>query len=284
MMLDVEVLETEPVIDEKSSSRLWTKNDLIVALECQQFVPYFQPKVQFGQDPVGVEILARWCHPAFGEIPPSQFVPLMEASGVIDQLTEQLLHKALEAMKKWRDIAPQMGIALNASRSTLQKVAIPNRWRAIANEHSIEPELITVEVTETALATDYDGLLETVTRLRMHGFNLSLDDFGTGYSSLQQLSRMPFSEIKIDRSFIVGAQGAQRSVAILQSIFDLAKNLNLSTVAEGIESRSDADFIQALGCDAGQGYYFGKPMNGDDLLPWLAQPRKHVWGENNARL
>ncbi|QRX82849.1 EAL domain-containing protein [Glaciimonas sp. PAMC28666] len=275
MSSDEAMPEVQAMVEEESRLRLWTKNDLIAALALEQFVPFFQPKVQFTKVPFGVEILARWRHPDLGDISPSEFVPLMELHGLIDQLTEQLLRKALDSMKIWREVEPQMGIALNASRSTLQNVAIPNRWRAIANEHLVEPESITIEVTETALATDYEGLLETVTRLRMHGFNLSLDDFGTGYSSLQQLSRMPFSEIKIDRSFVTGAEGTTRSMAILNSIFDLAKNLNLSTVAEGIESESDAAFIQSLGCDAGQGYYFAKPMAGDDLLRWLGRSKPH---------
>lgn len=284
MSSDADCLDAESIIEDDLSSRLWTKNDLTVALKRQQFVPFFQPKVQFKQGPFGVEILARWLHPEFGKIPPLQFVPLMELNGLLDQLTEQLLHKALDYVKKWEHVAPQMGIALNASRSTLQNVSIPNRWRAIAQEHLVDPELITIEVTETTLATDYEALLETVTRLRMQGFSLSLDDFGTGYSSLQQLSRMPFSEIKIDRSFVAGAQGAARSVAILSSIFDLAKNLNLSTVAEGIESESDAEFIKALGCDAGQGYYFGKAMEVNDLLPWLARSKSGVWRSPNIGL
>ncbi|MEB0013647.1 EAL domain-containing response regulator [Glaciimonas sp. Gout2] len=263
--------KAEYVFRKRVPFQCWSKEDLSTALKRGQFVPYFQPKLDFAtRTPVGVEVLARWMHPDQGVIPPSQFIPLMESAGLIDQLTEDLLCNVLESTKKWYSTRPEISISINASPLTLENTAIPNRWLAIVKEHQVNPERITIEVTETALPKDYKGLLESVTRLQMHGFGLSLDDFGTGYSSLQQLSQMPFNEIKIDQSFIASARKNKRSILILNSIVNMAKNLDLRTVAEGIESESDATFFQELGFDVGQGYHFAKPMSGDDLVRWLS--------------
>ena len=262
--------KAEYVFRKRLPFQCWSKEDLSVALRRGQFVPYFQPKLDLLTGaPVGVEILARWMHPDLGVIAPSQFIPLMESAGLIDQLTEDLLCNALECTKKWYSDRPEISISINASPLTLENIAIPNRWLALVNAHQVNPERITIEVTETALPKNYRGLLESVTRLHMHGFGLSLDDFGTGYSSLQQLSQMPFNEVKVDQSFIAAARKYKRSSVILRSMVDLAKKLHLRTVAEGIEYETDVTLFQELGFDVGQGFHFAKPMSGEDLVRWL---------------
>ncbi|MBB5198523.1 EAL domain-containing protein (putative c-di-GMP-specific phosphodiesterase class I) [Glaciimonas immobilis] len=249
----------------------WTIADLSTALQRGQFVPYFQPKLDFlTRKPIGVEVLARWMHPDQGMISPSQFIPLMESAGLIDWLTVELLHNVLDCTKKWYSARPEISISFNASPLTLEKSAIPNQWLGIVKEHNVSPERIKIEITETALPKDYKSLLESATRLHMHGFGLSLDDFGTGYSSLQLLSQIPFSEIKIDQSFVAAARNNKRSVVILNAIVSLARNLDLQTVVEGIETESDAVFFQQLGFDLGQGYHLAQPMAGDDLMRWLS--------------
>lgn len=251
-------------------ARVWSKADLRTALRRDQFVPFFQPKVDLlTGTPVGAEALVQWRHPDYGPIPPAQFIPLMEHDELICVLTEQMLQKTLEAMKSWQSQAPTISVALNASACLLQDLTLPNRWSAVLREHGIAPELLTVELTETAVATNGASLLETVTRLRMRGFGVSLDDFGAGYASMQQLSKMPITELKIDSSFVTDVSGNARAVAILDSIVGLAKKLRLPIVAEGIESKSDAEFVQALGCETGQGYLFARPMPQDEFVTWL---------------
>ncbi|MDQ9169658.1 EAL domain-containing response regulator [Oxalobacteraceae bacterium R-40] len=272
--------ETLPPGSIKPFTRVWTKADLRMALKRAEFVPFFQPKVclQTGRA-VGAEMLARWMHPDLGILAPSQFIPLMERECMADELTEQLFRQSAILVRQWTEQGLNIHVAFNASPMTLQNVAIPNRWHAIANEQNLDTGMLTVEVTETAVAHNFHGLLETVTRLRMHGFGVSLDDFGTSYSSLQQLSELPITEVKIDRSFVMRAPTSSRAILIFDTIIDLARKLHLTTVAEGVETREAADFTHASGCGIGQGYFFGRPMPAMDFAAWAAE-RNRQWTSN----
>lgn len=257
--------------DGKRDAHVWAKADLLAALRKDQFNVHFQPQVDMATGRFsGVEALARWEHPTLGMIPPSQFIPLMETELLIDDLMETVYRKTLDAMKRWPCLGQDVRVAINASSLTLQSVEVPNRFRAIAREHGVDTSRLTIELTETALANEADGLLESLTRLRMHGFQVSLDDFGTGYASLHQLGKMPFTEVKIDRSFAAALDTGNRSVAILDAIISLSHRLRLKIVAEGIESDMQADFLRAAGCDVGQGYYFGRPVRAEALNDWCA--------------
>jgi EAL domain-containing protein (putative c-di-GMP-specific phosphodiesterase class I) len=258
-------------VERKSAPRLWTKPDIVRGLDLQQFVPFFQPKFDLKTNRlVGVEILTRWNHPQHAILPPSQFIELMEDEGLIDRLTDTIFLQALACAKQWSDEGWGMPLALNISPRTLQNTDMPNRLLSMVREYDIAADQITIEMTETAVAANPHGVLETVTRLRMNGFNISIDDFGTGYASLQQLGDIPFTELKIDKSFISGMPRSNKSKAILESIMRLAGTLGLRTVAEGIETQSQLEDVKALGCDIGQGYLFAKPMPHAQLKCWQA--------------
>lgn len=254
----------------------WTKEDILGALGRQEFIPFFQPKIDLATNlPIGVEMLARWQHPTKGILPPSAFVHLMEREGLIDALGDSLFRQALACAAEWSEQGLDIGLAINLSPLTLQNTDVPNRIGMLVRESGIFPEQITIEVTETAVSENVQGLLESLTRLRMQGFELSVDDFGTGYSSLLQLSEMPFTEIKIDREFVSNALANKKSAAIVESIVQLADKLQMRTIAEGIETQHELDYIRALGCDAGQGFYFAEPLGHEALIRYLKALRWH---------
>lgn len=248
----------------------WTRNDLVAALNGNQFEPYFQPKIDLDTGmPTCVEILARWHHPDFGILPPTQFIELMEQHRLIDQLTGCLLMQSLSCAKQCAAKGNDIGFAINVSPVTLQDSRTPSRVGALVRECGLCPEQITIEVTETASSKNFTAVLESLTRLRMQGFEISVDDFGMGYSSLQLLSQMPFTELKIDRSFVTDVPSRAKSAAILESVILLAEKLNLHTVAEGIETTDELQFIRSLGVGTGQGFLLGRPMGQKNLIHYL---------------
>ncbi|RJG17886.1 EAL domain-containing protein [Massilia cavernae] len=266
----LETVAAAPKNVDRQSSQQWTRSDLISALNCNQFVPFFQPKVDLNTGvPTCVEILARWNHPDLGILLPSQFVELMEQEGLIDQLTGCLLLQSLACARECAASGRNIGFALNVSPLTLQDARTPTRIYSLVTACGLSPAQITIEVTETASSKCFIRLLESLTRLRMMGFKISVDDFGMGYSSLQLLSQMPFTELKIDRSFVADASSNTKSAAILESIIQLAGKLRLHTVAEGIETRDELNLVQSLGCAAGQGFLLGRPMAQADLIGYL---------------
>lgn len=237
------------------------------ALDNHEFIAYFQPKFSLATGRlVGVEALARWQHPQAGLLLPGEFVPLMESANLVGELFEAMLSGSLEAIAAWTAAGQHIPVAVNASPLTLENVDVPNRWRMAVEARGIDPAMITIEVTETAVAKDFNNLLESVTRLRMHGFRVALDDFGTSYSSLQQLCDLPVNELKIDRAFIQRAGASQRNMMVLETILSLAKKLQLCTVAEGVETAEQHAFVRSLGCDAVQGWYAGRAMPAGELV------------------
>jgi EAL domain-containing protein (putative c-di-GMP-specific phosphodiesterase class I)/CheY-like chemotaxis protein len=258
----------------------WPADELRGALEAGQFVPYFQPKVDLRTGkPVGVEVLARWRHPRYGLLEPAAFIAAMESSGLDDDLFDKLFEQALRSSQEWAARRWQIGLAINVTPSTLQDTTLPDRLKERVEQHGIEPQCVTLELTETMAANEPAGMRDCVVRLRAHGFKLSVDDFGTGYSGLQQLNSLPFTELKIDRSFVAGMMAQEKSIAILESIVGLANRLRLNTVAEGIETTGELEFIQALGCRVGQAFLFARPMPQDALIGYFARELEaHIAG------
>lgn len=274
-----------PQAPERAPMRAWSAAELRAALRQGQFVPSFQPKVQFSTGiALSAEVLTRWIHPGQGEIAAAQFVPMMEREGLTGELAEDMLSQALAGMQRWRANGSECGIALNVSSHMLQEPALAERWLGIAAEHGVAPQLIMIELAETVSVANSAALLETVGRLRRHGFGLAQDGCGSGYSSLQRISELPFTEIKIDRWFIRQMQENERSLSIFSAIVELGKRLGLHTVAEGIESDSEAKFIHALGCDEGQGDYFAKPMAEAEFAHWLLHGNAGVRNEAEQNL
>jgi len=234
-------------------------------------VPFYQPKVSLKTgEMVGAEILARWEHPERGLLMPIHFIDLMESNGLIEGLTAQVLDQACNDSERWLKAGLKVPLALNVSASTLEQSNSANQLLARIAATVLPTALFTIELTETAFAHDMKGLLENVLRLRMNGCGVSVDDFGTGYSSLQQLSRVPVTELKVDRSFVRRIPENDKALSIVGSMIDLARKLELKTVAEGIETPAQLECLKGLGCDIGQGYLFGRPMARDAFSEWCA--------------
>lgn len=253
-----------------SSIPACTTADLASAVRRNEFIPYFQPKIDLHTGAASsVEMLARWDHPQRGILPPSQFIELIESAGLIDRFTDNLLRQSLLSAAQEAVSGHMVGMAVNFSALTLQDPQAVLRIMAMVAEYGIPPEQITIELTESLSADQLSPMVRSLTLLRSHGFKISMDDFGTGFSTLKLLHAIPFTELKIDQMFIAGIHIDRKRTAILESIMHLADKLHLRTVAEGIETAAQLDFIRALGCDVGQGFYFGHPV---PLLSCGAEP------------
>ena len=220
---------------------------------------------------VGAEALARWNHNGH-IIPPSVFIDIAERHGLIATLSEVLITKALIGGAQMSAAGFSIMLAVNISANWLSDIRLPEFILASIQATNFVAENLILEITETGIMADIATSLDVMTRLRLKGFKLSIDDFGTGYSSIEQLQRIPFGELKLDRSFVQGAAENTDRRAILASTIDMARKLKLSTVAEGVETQADLDLIRGLGCDQIQGYFIAKPMPLEALLVWL---KKH---------
>jgi EAL domain-containing protein (putative c-di-GMP-specific phosphodiesterase class I) len=246
-------------------------DDIGPALRDGQFVLHYQPKVDLASGrPAGVEALVRWQHPESGLLPPDRFLPLIEQSGNMDLLTVRVI----EAGLAWftdvaRDSALQL--AINISAGSLTDVSFADLLHERCTRFGVDPARIILELTETTAPRQTAELLDILTRVRLKGFQLSIDDFGTGYSSLVQLAQLPFSEIKIDRSFVQGLHSSDEARKIVATTVGLGKQLQLTTVAEGVENEAQAHALADLRCDQAQGYFFARPMDGATAQAWLRE-------------
>lgn len=244
-------------------------DELRWALEQDQLLPWYQPKVSFASGEwLGLEALARWQHPKYGLISPGRFIPLAEHNGLIDQLTEVIISKSLSDGHLWQETGLSLNLSMNLSTSSLIEGDLCNTLINQCQRWSINPELITLEVTESAFVQDLGKSLEVLTRLRMHGFGLAIDDFGTGYSSMQQLALLPFTELKLDRSFVDRCFEDPSRLAIIESSIELARKLGLKSVAEGVEDVQTWRLLATLGCDVCQGFFSARPMPRSELQEW----------------
>jgi EAL domain-containing protein (putative c-di-GMP-specific phosphodiesterase class I)/CheY-like chemotaxis protein len=250
------------------------EDEVVVALRAERFEPFFQPKVLVSTgELVGAEALARWRHPDRGVLLPEDFIPQLEATGQIGGLTELMLRKALATCRPWLRSRFQAAVAVNLSLSSLSDVTLADRMLEIARELGVEPHNVLFEVTESAAASDLGRSLENLLRLRMKGFGLSIDDYGTGYSSMQQLSRIAFTELKIDQTFLRDAAARQTRRVILASGLEIAQKLGITAVSEGVESRDEWDLLKALGCPVAQGFFIARPMEASRFLRWVEEWR-----------
>lgn len=254
-----------------------TAEELRLAIDAKQFVPYFQPRVRAEDGAVtAAEALIRWQHPERGLIPPGAFIPLADASGLIDDITDVVLEKSVTWARAWRDMGIDISVSVNLTESSLSQSDLPARIAALADQHGIARNRIVLEVTEADALTESPYAMETLARLRMNGFGLSIDDFGTGIGTLEQLANTPFTEAKIDQSLVTGVFGQPQFLGVLEFSLRLARRLKLKTVAEGIESKADWDLLREMGCDEMQGFYVARPMPGEEIegwaLGWHRQP------------
>ncbi len=246
-----------------------TAADLSRGLDRNQIILHYQPKINLRTSRIeGFESLARWQHPDHGLVPPGQFITLAEESGIIEPLTDRVLSLALAQCADWNAAGMPTKISINISAHLLVDLRMPDRIAREAAQHRVDPKQIVLEITETGVFRDAADTLDILARLHMKGFALSIDDFGTGYSSMEQLRRVPFAELKIDRAFVNGAAQNHKAKAILQSSSNLGKSLGLSVVAEGAETQEDWDLLTALGLDVVQGYFVSRPMPVESVMAW----------------
>lgn len=259
-----------PDANQVDHQRAVTVIDLRQALDREEIGLVYQPQITcMGGELAGFEVLARWHHPELGLIMPDRFIPLAESSGLIAPLTEKIVADALEFASE-RLAGTFIGLSINLSTLNLKDLTFADRVAARCGELGVMPDHITFELTETGAMEAPTSTLDLLTRLRLKGFRLSMDDFGTGYSSMAQLVRLPFTEIKIDRSFTASAQVSEDSREVVRSVVALGKGLGLEIVAEGIEDTRMLAHVANLGCDRAQGYYIGMPMGSGEIAGWQA--------------
>ncbi len=259
-----------------------TAADLELALARNELQVYYQPKARHTAEGKwrveGVEALARWQHPTLGFIPPPVFIGIAEASGLIRQLTEQVVELSIRQVAKWHAANMPLAVAINLSPRLINDRTFPDMAALLAARHGLDTRFITFEITETAAMSDAEATMDVLTRLRVKNFGLSIDDFGTGYSSLKQLYLMPFSELKIDISFVRDVCHRDEARVMVETMVLLAHKLGLTTCAEGVETQEVLDFLAQAQCDCAQGYLIGKPMPGRELPVAVATWNSEVTG------
>lgn len=252
--------------------------DLLEAVDRQELFLVYQPQVDCRNDKIsGFEALVRWRHPRLGIVMPDRFIPIAEASGLINSVTDRVVELGLSWLSAAFPQRPNgnstadvdVSLAINMSAASLDDRDFVEDMLQACASHEVEPERIILELTETSAMRDPVATLDQLTRMRMKGFQLSIDDFGTGFSSMLQLARLPFSELKVDRSFIMTCLQSLESRAVVRSVVELGKSLGLRTVAEGVEDAVTLEYLKSLGCDIAQGYYIGRPLAADGVSSWV---------------
>lgn len=264
----------------RTAQTIYSKTDLGAAIRNGELVNYYQPQVSVSTGKVlGVESLVRWRHPENGLVFPDQFIGLAEEYGLIDDLTGVVLTEAIYQLNTWMKMGLQLRMAINVSMDNLASLDFPDFVAKQAATACVAPRNVTLEVTESRLMKDLRAPLEILTRLRLKRFSLSIDDFGTGHSSLSQLRDFPFDELKVDRSFVHGASQKETLRAIYDASLGLAIQLNMVSVAEGVEDRVDWDFLRQTECRMAQGYFIAQPMPAAELPDWIETWEKRVQEE-----
>jgi diguanylate cyclase (GGDEF)-like protein len=245
----------------KARRRFSLESSLRRAIERQEFTIHFQPKIDINRwQVVGAEALIRWNHPEKGLIPPADFIPLAEESGLISSIGEWVLANSCIQLRDWAERAPGLTLSLNISARQLQDPDFFSMVMSTLDETGVDPRSLELELTESSIMTNLDSGVRTLNALQNSGVGISIDDFGTGFSSLSQLKWLPIDVLKIDRSFVHDASTYPDDAALVMAIITLAHNLRLKVVAEGVESEEQLRFLHLLRCDEVQGYLFSKPL------------------------
>ena len=252
--------------------------NLAEAVTTGQFILYFQPIVEMATRRVkGAEALARWGHPSRGLLLPEAFLEQVINDGLMQALTDVVLNTSVTQAAKWRKAGEDMTLSLNVTASTLLDLSLPDRIVEMCKKQDAPAEKLILEVTETEAMRDTTRTMDVLLRMRIRNIGVSIDDFGTGYSSLRELQRMPFSEMKIDRSFVIDMVHNKDCAVIVNSIIDLAHNLGIKVIAEGVEDIRAWNMLAERGCDYAQGYLIGRPMPADELDAWISNWRAKPW-------
>jgi diguanylate cyclase (GGDEF)-like protein len=263
--------------DEYDPRRLTLVGELRRALDEEELVVFYQPKAVLGNGDVdGVEALVRWQHPERGLLPPDEFIPLAEHTGLIGPLTMYVLDRSMQQCREWRDSGMNIGVAVNMAMRNLLDLQFPDRVAELLDKWRLAPSSLELEITENTIMGDPFRSMQVLRRLNEMGVKLSIDDFGTGYSSLAYLKRLPVDAVKIDKSFVLGMSADDNDGAIVRSTIDLARNLGLRVVAEGVETSEIWTELRDLGCDFAQGYLVSRPLPADELTAWLGQRKEFI--------
>jgi EAL domain-containing protein (putative c-di-GMP-specific phosphodiesterase class I)/ActR/RegA family two-component response regulator len=261
----------------RASRKTYSAEELQSAISEARLINHYQPKIDLLTGVCcGVEALVRWNHPQDGLILPDQFIGTAEENGLIDSLTRAVASSAFLDLRRWMDDGFALHLAINVSMENLSSLDFPEFISAQARIADVPLDAIVLEVTESRLMKNPRAALDILARLRLRHVGLSIDDFGTGHSSLVQLRDIPFSEMKIDRSFVHGAASDEMLRAITESSLKMARQLKLQTVGEGVENEDDWNFLVASGCDLAQGYFIAKPMPAEAVSEWIYSWRPDI--------
>jgi len=265
----VRVARYDSEADRTSVARLALAGELRRAIDTAQLVVHYQPQLDLRSATfVGFEALVRWQHPVRGLLSPDAFVPIAEHVGLIGGLTNTVLGQALRTCRTWLPEHPGVGVAVNLSARGLLEPTLPATVGRLLAETGVAPRLLTLEITETTVMSDFDAALAALHELHALGLRLSIDDFGTGYSSLSYLARLPVHEVKVDKSFVIAMEGSADAVAIVRAIVDLCHVLRLTVVGEGVEGAGALAALTEMSCDTAQGYLLGRPVSQRSLARW----------------
>jgi diguanylate cyclase (GGDEF)-like protein len=269
-----DVVVFDPSQDTGSPARLAMVAALRQAINDGSLFIHVQPQLRLDcNEIVSVEALVRWTDPEHGFVPPDEFIPLAERSGLIHPLTDFVLEQAIAACAEWQEHSPGVAVSVNLSARSLHDSELDRKIDRVLRRHGLPGELLTLEITESSVMADPAGTLDLLHRLRALGVKLSIDDFGTGYSSLAYLRRLPVQEVKVDRAFVMRMDVEADDAAIVRSIVELARTLDLSVVAEGVENRRTIGLLEEMGCTLVQGYYLARPMPVGEFMAWHAKAR-----------
>ena len=264
----------DPQQDQYSPQRLTLMGELRQAIHTNELVMYYQPKLDLHGNRIhSVEALVRWRHPKHGFLSPDEFIPLAERTGLIHPLTVWIIDEAMRQIKQWHENSYNLSIAINLSALLLIDQDLPEMIAGKLAHYQIPVKQLRIEITESAIIADPQRALEVLERISKMGVHISIDDFGTGYSSLAYLSKLAINEIKIDRSFVMQMINNKREEKIVHATINLAHNLDLSVVAEGVEDQQTLERLRKLGCDSVQGYFICRPAPADAFINWLRHSR-----------
>lgn len=275
----------DPPSDEPAAPPHVEQERLRDSLQAGQLHMLYQPKVVMATGQLaGVEALVRWQHPDHGTVPPEVFVAMCEESDALGEwLLSISLKQALAFAADWAAAGTPLDVAINVHARAFDNIELPERLEQLARAAGIAPRYITLELTERSVARDALRMLDVATRLRIKGFGLAIDDFGTGHAGLAQLRRLPFNQLKIDRQFVHGSSTSSSRRSVVEASIALARNLGMTSVAEGIQQRPDWDLLLSLGCEQMQGYFIARPMPAEGLAAWVAHWNLHRAGAGIAR-
>lgn len=259
----------EKLLSARSATAPLTAKDLEDAIDNHELTVYYQPTVRRFADGTwdigSMEALLRWDHPARGILTPDAFLNVGEESGLIGPMTDFVIQQGIEQLKGWQAKRLSLGLRVNIPAMLISDIDFPDRLERLLNQYQVDPPALTLEITETAMLDQNPDTFDILTRLRVKNINLAIDDFGVGYSSLTQLFRMPFNEMKIDKSLILGVPSSNEAKIMVDTLVELAHKLNLTVCAEGVETEEALEFLNSIGCDSAQGFLISRPVAPKDV-------------------